>query len=278
MAHAVGAGKTFSIAAAIMEQKQLGLISKPMLVVPGHCLAQASRRRGHCGAGAVGARFRGAVRLPARDGTGAEDRPDPAIDRRARRGVCRGAASRPGRTGRCSCRAAVALGGLAGDGGDPGLDALAAAAAGGPARSPRRGNRGRGAASPARRPRADARRRRLAGAPGPTGGRCLPAGRRRSCRRDAPATCSACCGRAALSQPSCRPSTGRTPNCAAAPPSPAPCSPDSSWPGTVRLRWSRPKRGTDRGSSRPKPTVKRLASCRAVRSRLPCSRPACPVC
>ena len=36
-------GKTFSIAAAIMEQKRLGLITKAMLVVPGHCLAQASR-------------------------------------------------------------------------------------------------------------------------------------------------------------------------------------------------------------------------------------------
>ena len=43
IAHAVGAGKTFSMAAAIMEQKRLGLISKAMLVVPGHCLAQASR-------------------------------------------------------------------------------------------------------------------------------------------------------------------------------------------------------------------------------------------
>jgi len=43
MAHAVGSGKTFSIAGAVMEQKRLGLISKAMLVVPGHCLAQASR-------------------------------------------------------------------------------------------------------------------------------------------------------------------------------------------------------------------------------------------
>ncbi|AWV20202.1 Superfamily II DNA and RNA helicase (SNF2 family) (plasmid) [Roseomonas mucosa] len=43
IAHAVGAGKTFTIAAAIMEQKRLGLISKAMLTVPGHCLAQASR-------------------------------------------------------------------------------------------------------------------------------------------------------------------------------------------------------------------------------------------
>jgi len=43
VAHAVGAGKTLSIAAAIMEQRRLGLISKAMLVVPGHCLAQAAR-------------------------------------------------------------------------------------------------------------------------------------------------------------------------------------------------------------------------------------------
>jgi N12 class adenine-specific DNA methylase len=43
LAHAVGAGKTFLMAAAIMEQKRLGLISKAMMVVPGHCLAQASR-------------------------------------------------------------------------------------------------------------------------------------------------------------------------------------------------------------------------------------------
>ena len=43
VAHAVGAGKTFSLAAAIMEQKRLALITKAMMVVPGHCLAQASR-------------------------------------------------------------------------------------------------------------------------------------------------------------------------------------------------------------------------------------------
>ncbi len=43
IAHAVGAGKTFSMAAAVMEQKRLGLIGKAMMVVPGHCLAQASR-------------------------------------------------------------------------------------------------------------------------------------------------------------------------------------------------------------------------------------------
>ena len=43
IAHAVGAGKTFSMAAAIMEERRLGLVGKAMLVVPGHCLAQASR-------------------------------------------------------------------------------------------------------------------------------------------------------------------------------------------------------------------------------------------
>ena len=43
LAHAVGAGKTFLMAAAIMEQRRLGLVSKAMMAVPGHCLAQASR-------------------------------------------------------------------------------------------------------------------------------------------------------------------------------------------------------------------------------------------
>ncbi|MAS07142.1 MAG: lactate dehydrogenase [Ahrensia sp.] len=43
LAHAVGAGKTMTMAAAIMEQRRLGLISKAMLIVPGHCLAQAAR-------------------------------------------------------------------------------------------------------------------------------------------------------------------------------------------------------------------------------------------
>ena len=43
LAHAVGAGKTMTIAAAIMEQRRLGLVAKAMLVVPGHCLAQAAR-------------------------------------------------------------------------------------------------------------------------------------------------------------------------------------------------------------------------------------------
>jgi N12 class adenine-specific DNA methylase/predicted RNA methylase len=43
MAHAVGSGKTFSMAAAVMEQKRLGLVNKTMMAVPGHCLAQASR-------------------------------------------------------------------------------------------------------------------------------------------------------------------------------------------------------------------------------------------
>lgn len=43
LAHAVGAGKTMTVAAAIMEQRRLGLVAKAMLVVPGHCLAQAAR-------------------------------------------------------------------------------------------------------------------------------------------------------------------------------------------------------------------------------------------
>ncbi|BCH19564.1 lactate dehydrogenase (plasmid) [Mesorhizobium sp. L-2-11] len=43
LAHAVGAGKTMTMAAAIMEQRRLGLISMAMQVVPGHCLAQAAR-------------------------------------------------------------------------------------------------------------------------------------------------------------------------------------------------------------------------------------------
>ena len=43
LAHTVGSGKTFLMAAAIMEQKRLGLVGKALMVVPGHCLAQASR-------------------------------------------------------------------------------------------------------------------------------------------------------------------------------------------------------------------------------------------
>jgi N12 class adenine-specific DNA methylase len=43
LAHAVGAGKTMTFAAAIMEQRRLGLIAKALLAVPGHCLAQAAR-------------------------------------------------------------------------------------------------------------------------------------------------------------------------------------------------------------------------------------------
>ena len=41
--HAVGAGKTFSMIAAGMEQKRLGLIQRPMYVVPNHMLEQFSR-------------------------------------------------------------------------------------------------------------------------------------------------------------------------------------------------------------------------------------------
>ncbi|WP_205772473.1 Eco57I restriction-modification methylase domain-containing protein [Microvirga calopogonii] len=43
LAHSVGAGKTFEMIAGSMEQKRLGLISKPMFVVPNHMLAQFSR-------------------------------------------------------------------------------------------------------------------------------------------------------------------------------------------------------------------------------------------
>lgn len=43
LAHSVGAGKTFTMIAAGMEQKRLGLISKPMYVVPNQMLAQFSR-------------------------------------------------------------------------------------------------------------------------------------------------------------------------------------------------------------------------------------------
>lgn len=42
IAHCVGAGKTLAIVGSIMEQRRLGLINKAMLVVPGHCLAQAA--------------------------------------------------------------------------------------------------------------------------------------------------------------------------------------------------------------------------------------------
>ncbi len=47
LAHCVGAGKTFVLAAAVMEQKRLGLVSKPIMPVPSHCLAQASREFSH---------------------------------------------------------------------------------------------------------------------------------------------------------------------------------------------------------------------------------------
>ena len=43
IAHQVGAGKTMAIAALVMEQRRLGLVTKPLIVVPGHCLADFSR-------------------------------------------------------------------------------------------------------------------------------------------------------------------------------------------------------------------------------------------
>jgi N12 class adenine-specific DNA methylase len=42
LAHAVGAGKTYTMVAAAMEAKRLGLATKPMIVVPNHMLAQFS--------------------------------------------------------------------------------------------------------------------------------------------------------------------------------------------------------------------------------------------
>lgn len=43
LAHAVGAGKTFTMIAAGMEERRLGLSNKPMYVVPNHMLAQFAR-------------------------------------------------------------------------------------------------------------------------------------------------------------------------------------------------------------------------------------------
>lgn len=43
LAHAVGSGKTFEMVISAMEQKRLGLIKKPMVVVPNHMLGQFAR-------------------------------------------------------------------------------------------------------------------------------------------------------------------------------------------------------------------------------------------
>lgn len=43
LAHAVGSGKTFQMVIAAMEQKRLGFIKKPMMVVPNHMLQQFAR-------------------------------------------------------------------------------------------------------------------------------------------------------------------------------------------------------------------------------------------
>ena len=43
LAHAVGAGKSFEMAASGMKMKQAGLIKKPMYVVPNHMLEQFAR-------------------------------------------------------------------------------------------------------------------------------------------------------------------------------------------------------------------------------------------
>ena len=43
LAHVVGSGKTLTLIAAVVEQKRLGMLTKPMIVVPGHTLAQWAR-------------------------------------------------------------------------------------------------------------------------------------------------------------------------------------------------------------------------------------------
>lgn len=43
LAHAVGSGKTFEMIISAMEQKRLGLVKKPMMVVPNHMLQQFAR-------------------------------------------------------------------------------------------------------------------------------------------------------------------------------------------------------------------------------------------
>ena len=43
LAHSVGAGKTFTMIASGMEERRLGLVKKPMYVVPNHMLAQFSK-------------------------------------------------------------------------------------------------------------------------------------------------------------------------------------------------------------------------------------------
>jgi len=43
LAHVVGAGKTFEMAASCMESKRLGLSTKSMMVVPNHLTEQIGR-------------------------------------------------------------------------------------------------------------------------------------------------------------------------------------------------------------------------------------------
>src|SRR6185312_17505640 len=47
LAHCVGAGKTFTMAATGMKMKQAGLVQKPMYVVPNHLLEQFGREFMH---------------------------------------------------------------------------------------------------------------------------------------------------------------------------------------------------------------------------------------
>ena len=43
LAHAVGAGKSFTMAATAMKMRQAGLVRKPLVVVPNHLLEQFAR-------------------------------------------------------------------------------------------------------------------------------------------------------------------------------------------------------------------------------------------
>src|SRR5207249_12309338 len=43
LAHAVGAGKTWTVAAAAMKKRQMGLAKKPIIAVPNHMLEQFGR-------------------------------------------------------------------------------------------------------------------------------------------------------------------------------------------------------------------------------------------
>jgi N12 class adenine-specific DNA methylase len=54
VAHVVGAGKTYTMVAAAMEARRLGISGKPMFVVPNHMLGQFSTEFGNERAGTIG--------------------------------------------------------------------------------------------------------------------------------------------------------------------------------------------------------------------------------